>query len=170
MSFQKVLADAEKDDPLARVLSDEEIVIQAGTFIFAGTDTTATTLTHLIWSVLRDPVIQKAMEEELAALDEPYSDEKLEALPVLNAIIKETLRLYGAAPAALPRVTPPEGAVLGGYTVPTGTIVATQAWSLHRDPSVFTNPDEFDHTRWLDPDFAASERSQSRLGSIRSRK
>ncbi|GIZ42184.1 hypothetical protein CKM354_000546200 [Cercospora kikuchii] len=152
--FAKAVADAEKGDTL---LTDEEIVIEAGDFLFAGTDTTATTLTYLIWSVLRDQSVQKDIEDEVAELTEPYSDEQLEQLPVLSALVKETLRLYGAAPAALPRITPPEGAILGGHEIPAGTTVATQAWSMHRDPNVFTDPEVFDHTRWLDGTLASRE-------------
>ncbi|KAM3425241.1 hypothetical protein BST61_g7193 [Cercospora zeina] len=152
--FSKAIADAEKGE---KFLTDEEIVIEAGNFIFAGTDTTATTLTYLIWSVLRDERVQEALEDEVTALSEPYSDEQLEQLPVLGAVVKETLRLYGAAPAALPRVTPPEGAVLGGYEIPAGTTVATQAWTMHRDANVFTNPEVFDYTRWLDGELASRE-------------
>ena len=37
-----------------------------------------------------------------------------------------------------------------GYALPPGTIVATQAWSMHRDPSVFPFPDTFFPERWLE--------------------
>ena len=36
-----------------------------------------------------------------------------------------------------------------GYALPPGTIVATQAWSMHRDPSAFPSPDTFLPERWL---------------------
>ena len=36
-----------------------------------------------------------------------------------------------------------------GYTIPPGTIVATQAWSMHRDEDVFPNSDRFMPERWL---------------------
>lgn len=66
------------------------------------------------------------------------------------------LRLYGAAPSLLERVVPstsPSGLDdafdLMGYAVPPGTIVSTQAWSMHRDPSVFPSPETFLPERWL---------------------
>ncbi|KAF2169453.1 hypothetical protein M409DRAFT_65111 [Zasmidium cellare ATCC 36951] len=144
--FATVLAEAERDDP---TLSDFEIALNAGVLVFAGTDTTATSLTYLVWAVLSNPSLMQDLENEVAQLQPPYTDEKLESLPVLNAVIKETLRLYGAAPAPLPRYVPREGAVLGGYYFPAGTTVATQAWTLHRNPKVFENPEVFDHKRWL---------------------
>ncbi|KAK4493635.1 hypothetical protein PRZ48_004246 [Zasmidium cellare] len=144
--FAKVLAEAEKDDP---TLSDFEIALNAGVLVFAGTDTTATSLTYLVWAVLSNSGLRRELEDEVAQLQIPYTDEKVESLPILNAVVKETLRLYGAAPAPLPRYVPREGALLGGYYFPAGTTVATQAWTLHRNPAVFENPDVFDHTRWL---------------------
>lgn len=106
-------------------------------------------MTYLIWSVLRQPQLQIDLEEEVAALSADFTEAQLEALPLLNATIEETLRLYGAAPGALPRMVPPGGATLGGYYIPPGITVATQAFSLHRDEELFPRPDTFDHTRWL---------------------
>jgi cytochrome P450 len=37
-----------------------------------------------------------------------------------------------------------------GYALPPGTVVSTQAWSMHRDPSVFPSPDTFLPERWLE--------------------
>ena len=138
--FANVLAQAEKSEG---GLTDEEIFVEAGSFCIAGTDTTGNTLTYLIWAVLKQPELQKALQEEVGGVKEPLSDVELAKLPVLNAVIAETLRLYGAAPGALLRVAPPEGAVLGGYTVPGGTVVSTQAWSLHRDPELFPDPEKY---------------------------
>ncbi len=68
------------------------------------------------------------------------------------------LRLYGAAPSLLERVVPASTSKSGpsdeifdlmGYALPPGTIVATQAWSMHRDPSVFPSPETFLPERWL---------------------
>lgn len=92
------------------------------------------------------------------------SDAELDELPLVNASIEETLRLYGAAPGGLLRIVPPGGATLDGYIIPEGITVSTQGWSLHRDPDNFPNPDQyvnseytrqwhshvrFDPSRWL---------------------
>ena len=137
--FANILAQAEKDDT---GLTNTDIVIEAGSFSIAGTDTTANTLTYLVWAVVSDSKLQKSLEAEVTKVEEPITDAKLEELPILNAVIKETLRLYGAAPGALPRIVPSGGSRLGGYLIPGGTTVSTQAWSLHRDPGTFPNPDK----------------------------
>ncbi|KZL64277.1 cytochrome p450 [Colletotrichum incanum] len=144
--FSKVLDEAGEDE---KSLSDLDICVEAAAFMVAGTDTTSNTLTYVIWAVLSRPDLQRSLEQELAEIEEPLTDMSLETLPILNAIIEETLRLYGAAPTPLPRTVPKEGAELGGHFVPGGALVATQAWTLHRDPHIFENPETFDHTRWL---------------------
>ena len=55
--------------------------------------------------------------------------------------------MYTAAPSPLERVAPDsldgnEFSILG-YTIPPGTIIASQAWSSHRDPNIFTDPEQF---------------------------
>ncbi|KAI5251552.1 cytochrome P450 monooxygenase [Aureobasidium subglaciale] len=146
--FATALSEVEKGDG---TMTDEDIQTEAGNLIVAGSDTTGITLTYLTWCVLKQPTLQKALEEEVSEADAALTDAALEHLPILNAVIEETLRLYGAAPATLPRLTPSGGATLGSYYIPSGTIVGTQSYSLHRDPVLFPNPEVFDHTRWLPP-------------------
>lgn len=117
-------------------LTDAEICVDAAGFQLAGSDTVAITLTFLVWCVLGRPALQKQLKEEVAGTVSEVTDAACEQMPLLNAVIDETLRLHGAAPTALRRVTPRGGATLGGYRIPEATIVTTQAWSLHRNPDV----------------------------------
>lgn len=133
-------------------LDDFAVQCEAGNFIVAGADTTANTLTFAIWSILKQPDLQKILVEEVTNYAGQMNDASLEKLPILNAVIDETLRLFCAAPATLPRVTPPNGATLGGYFIPEGAIVGTQAYSIHRDAALWPNAEVFDHTRWLSPE------------------
>jgi cytochrome P450 len=66
--------------------------------------------------------------------------------------------VHGATPSLLERVVPSftskngptnEAFDLMGYALPPGTIIATQAWSMHRDPSIFPSPSTFLPDRWL---------------------
>lgn len=125
-------------------LTDMELMTEAQSYITAGTDTTAITLSYLIWAVCRNEEVKGRLLKELEDL--PYDDltyRDIRDLPYLACVIEEALRRYGAAPGALPREVPVEGAVLVGQHIPGGTIVSTQAYSLHRDPSIFPNPDEY---------------------------
>lgn len=135
--FSGLIADSEKADGS---LTEEEVCIEAANLIIAGSDTTAVTLTYLIWAVLKKPKLQKELENEVRGLSPDFTATDLEALPLLNATIEETLRLYTAAPGSLPRMTPPNGVNLGGYFLPGNTTVCTQAYSIHRDPDLYSNP------------------------------
>ncbi|TDZ18282.1 Cytochrome P450 monooxygenase cypX [Colletotrichum orbiculare MAFF 240422] len=116
--FGNMLAEceaAEKSD-----LSADQIQAEAGNLIVAGSDTTSVTLTYLVWAVLRRPELRARLENELDEVDASFDDSTLEQLPLLNAVIEETLRLYGAAPGNLPRSVPPHGATLAdtpGYSL-----------------------------------------------------
>ncbi|GAB7339113.1 hypothetical protein MBLNU457_5787t1 [Dothideomycetes sp. NU457] len=144
--FASIVAEAEKGET---TLIDADIQSEAGNFMIAGSDTTSNTLTYLIWAVVSRPDVRQVLEQEAATVEEPLTDAKLEHLPILNAVIDETLRLYGAAPATLPRVVPKGGATLAGYFMPEGTVVGTQAYTYHRDSALFPDPEKFDYTRWL---------------------
>ncbi|KAL4907585.1 hypothetical protein BDW74DRAFT_176336 [Aspergillus multicolor] len=143
-------------------LSDREIRNDAQSFIVAGSDTTANTLTYLVWSVLKDKSIQERLVSELDALvktleieeeigEEGLSDTHLRDLPYFNQVINEALRLYPAVPSGLPRVVPEKGSTLAGHWIPGGATVTTQLYSLHRDGEVFEDPEKFDPSRWENP-------------------
>lgn len=139
--FSRLIAqwDTEDGEKRGKGLSEYEIAFEAGGFIVAGSGTTAVTLTYLVWAVLCHPGIQKKLEAEVSQLEPDYTDANLEKLSYLNAVIDETLRLYGAAPGSLPRQAPRGGVILGGYSIPQFTTVSSQAYSLHRNESVYQN-------------------------------
>lgn len=137
---------AKEDDKM----TFNELRNTANAYIVAGTDTTANTLTYLTWLVCRNPEIKATLLEELCGLPEDFSDEHLKALPYLSQVIEEALRLYPAVPGGLPRSVPAEGAEVAGYTLPGGTTVCTQAYTMHRNPEAFPEPERFNPSRWAD--------------------
>ncbi|TRM67586.1 cytochrome P450 [Schizophyllum amplum] len=144
-------------------LREEDIIAEAVGHMIAGTDTTAITLSYLCWELARHPDIAMKLQVELdCVMDDPAivpDIAVLQALPYLNAFVKEGLRLYGAGPSLLERVVreTPSGQPfsIAGYDLPAGTVVAAQSWSLSRDPAVFPSPEEFYPERWLVEDTSA---------------
>ncbi|KAL1600016.1 hypothetical protein SLS59_006090 [Nothophoma quercina] len=136
--FGQMLAASDDYEKVA--LTDKAVREEAGNLIVAGSDTTAVTLTYLVWAVLRDTALQARLEEEIAGLSDRLDMTELERAPLLNSVIEETLRLYGAAPGALPRIVPSQGMTVGGHQLPAGTEVSTQAYTLHRDSRIFQEP------------------------------
>jgi len=144
--MSNVLREAEKDDTR---LDDLDVQVEATSLIFAGSGTTANTLTYLLYAVLQRPQLQRQIEDEVATLPENFTDADTEALRMLNATMQETLRVYCAVPGTLPRVVPEGGATIGGYFIPEGTTVGTQAYTMHRKPEIFPDPYIFKPERWL---------------------
>ncbi|KAI0638604.1 cytochrome P450 [Trametes polyzona] len=145
----------------------QNIVSECMGHLVAGCDTSSTTLSYLFWELTRRKDIARNLQAEL---DEYMPDRKsvpdfatLCKLPYLNAFIKEGLRIYGAAPSLLERVVPsPSSSIddsfdMMGYALPPGTVVGTQAWSMHRDSEVFPSPETFLPERWLPVDGVAGE-------------
>ncbi|KAL1638879.1 hypothetical protein SLS58_008463 [Diplodia intermedia] len=146
--FAQLDPDAQRESAFA--FTDLDVRVEAGNLIVAGADTTAVSLTYLTHAVLARPELRRALEDEVASsLRDGFGDRECEALPLLNAVVNETLRLYGAAPGSLPRTVPSGGATLAGHFLPAGTTVSTQAWSLHRDEGLWPDPERFDPHRWL---------------------
>ncbi|KAM4067489.1 piwi domain-containing protein [Hirsutella rhossiliensis] len=83
-----------------------EVRDEAQSYITAGTDTTAVSLTYLTWAVCRNPGVRAQLVEALRTLPPDFIETQLRGLP-LNDVVDETLRLYSAAPSTLPRVVPP---------------------------------------------------------------
>lgn len=125
----------------------------------AGFDTSGITLTYLSWELSRSSEWQQRLRTELHEV-ENFEPKEIDALPVLNAILMETLRLHAAIPGGQPRMTPPN-ATLGDFTgLPAGVRVNAQAYSLHRNEEVFPEAEEWRPQRWLE----ATEEQQKQMG------
>lgn len=139
-------------------LDSLDIASECADHLLAGIDTTADTLMFLIWALSRpqNAKFQRRLIEEVRALSEDMIEDgipKLDALdnlPYLDAVIRETLRLYAPLPASEPRSLR-TASIIDGYMIPAGTIVNMSPYSLHRNPKVFPDPLTFDPERWLAP-------------------
>ncbi|KAA3481479.1 cytochrome P450 83B1-like [Gossypium australe] len=101
----------------------------------APTDTTATTKTQ---AEVRDLIGKKGFVNE----DDVHN------FTYLKAVIKETFRLQAIAPLLVPRETFRKCSI-GGYEVPTKTLVNVNAWAIGRDPEAWENPEEFYPERFI---------------------
>ncbi|KAL3449621.1 cytochrome P450 [Aspergillus insuetus] len=118
--------------------------------MFAGSGTTSTTLTYLLYAISspENAAIQNRLREEVLSL--PTNDTlALRNSAYINAVIKETFRLYPTIISTLPRIVT-EPFQIENITLPAGTVVGMQNYVHHRDPTVFPRPDEFRPERWLD--------------------
>ncbi|KAH7177201.1 cytochrome P450 [Fusarium sp. MPI-SDFR-AT-0072] len=87
-------------------------------FIVAGSEATSITMTYLIWILIKHPDVDHRLRLELSSLGKNYSSTNLANLPYLDAVIRETLRVYPPAPAPMPRVVPKTGFEFEGVSYP----------------------------------------------------
>ncbi|KFP81921.1 Cytochrome P450 2U1, partial [Apaloderma vittatum] len=66
-----------------------------------------------------------------------------------EATIMEVQRMTAVVPLSIPRMAS-ETAVLQGYTIPKGSVIVPNLWSVHRDPNIWEKPDDFQPSRFLD--------------------
>jgi cytochrome P450 len=125
-------------------LSDREIRDQVMTLLFAGHDTTTSTVSFLLYELARHPhELAKVLDEQdrVLAGRPPTAAELTTGLPQLEMVLDETLRLYPAAWIG-PRKCIDEFE-FGGHRVPAGAYVNYCSWASHRLPDVFPEPEAF---------------------------
>jgi cytochrome P450 len=137
---------AARDDD-GQAMSDAELRDELLTLFLAGHETTALAVSYALWMLAEHPEIQDRVHAELDALDGPPTMKDLRSLPVLDAVLKETLRLYPPAWAIGREVIEP--IELAGAVVPIGAQIVASQWVVHRDPRFWTGPTRFRPDRWL---------------------
>ena len=136
---------------------DDKISIthQLKTFYFAGHDTTATTISWSIWLLSQKPEILQKVRAELKEhgiwnddASRPPTYDDLQKCVYLEALIKETLRLYPAA-TGVSRYTEDVDEEWNGYRL-SGAILVMAIYAMGRHPLLWTDPDSFRPERFLD--------------------
>lgn len=148
-----LLLDArdEAGDPM----NDEELRDELVTLLVAGHETTATGLTWAMRWLLADPAILHDLRDEIAALGATPAPEKLAQLPLLDATVREALRLVPIIPI-VGRVLAKDQSV-GGYDLVKGDIVVCSIYLAHRRPEAYPDPTRFDPRRFLGKRMSAAE-------------
>ncbi|MEM8962571.1 MAG: cytochrome P450 [Acidobacteriota bacterium] len=138
-------------------LSDDELVAQSFVLFFAGHDTTSCALTWTLFLLERHPDVLEALAEEVAEHlgDEPPAYEQLYALPLLDRVIKESLRLLPPS-VMFPRSVARETSLLGHRLLP-GDEVLFSPYITHQDASIYPDPSRFLPDRWIDRKVSAYE-------------
>ncbi|EME64943.1 cytochrome P450 [Rhodococcus ruber BKS 20-38] len=146
-----VLVSIEDEDGVKRFSADEI----TGIFIsmmFAGHHTTSGTAAWALIELLRNPQYLRGVTDELDVLyadGEGVSFHALRQIPLLEAVLKETLRLHPPLILLL-RVARGDFEV-EGYRIEAGDLVGATPAISNRIPEDFPEPDSFDPGRYIDP-------------------
>ncbi|KAJ0747754.1 putative cytochrome P450 [Helianthus annuus] len=136
---------------MAALLSGVKKEVKEKAIYGAATDTTTATLTWALALLVNQPVVLKKAQQELenhVGRDRNVEESNMNNMVYLQAIIKETMRLYPAAPLSAPHEST-EDCIVGGYTIPKGTRLLVNIWKIQHDPQIWTAPFEFRPERFL---------------------
>ncbi|ROW02698.1 hypothetical protein VSDG_01937 [Cytospora chrysosperma] len=139
-------------------MAPSEIQSAAMNGVAAGGDTVSCGLQAFVYHMIRRPDLWERVRNEIdeAGLSDPgmtrvvpYAE--AQRLPLLQACIKEALRVFSPAPMGLPRVAGKAGVTIGDHTFPEGTTLSVNAWVIHQSKEIW-GPDarEFRPERWLE--------------------
>ncbi|TBU40261.1 cytochrome P450 [Dichomitus squalens] len=154
------LAERVDHETREAAFEEYEIIKNVGLTAFeGGADTTFSTLQSFFVAMSLFPEVQRKAQAEIDFVVGPnrlpdYSDR--DALPYVNALVKEALRWQPVLPFSLPHSTT-EDMEYSGYFIPKGTILMPSSWACLHDPEVYPEPGRFIPDRFmrdgqLDPD------------------
>ncbi|HSY25026.1 MAG TPA: cytochrome P450 [Polyangiaceae bacterium] len=132
-------------DESGRRLDDDEVHDQLVTLLVAGHETTATALAWTLRWLLEDKALMARLraEIEVAGAD----PERIATLPLLDATVKESLRLQPVLPMVGRVLQRP--ARIGPYDFRPGSVVAASIYLVHRRASLYPDPQRFHPDRFL---------------------
>ncbi|KAB0799099.1 hypothetical protein PPYR_06979 [Photinus pyralis] len=148
--FLETLIEAAKS---GTQLTEEEVKNQVSTIMFEGHDTTAAASSFFLCLMGAHPDVQEKVHQEMYAIfgnsDRPVTYSDTLEMKYLERCLLETLRLYPPVPLIARKINQDVKLASGNYTVPAGCTVIIGTYVLHRNPDIYTNPDEFNPDNFL---------------------
>ena len=137
-----------RDEETGEGMSEEQMRDEVVSLMFAANEATAMALAWTLYLVATHPEIEARLREDLASelAGSPATGEDLKRLPYLKQVVQEAMRIYPPAWCIGRRAE--REVELGEYLLPKGAHVWTVAYSLHRHPEFWPDPERFDPDRF----------------------
>jgi cytochrome P450 len=129
-------------------MTDTQVRDEALTLFLTALDTVSVALTWTWYLISQHPAVETELHAELGTVlggRSPTVDD-LEKLPYMRMVLSESLRLYPPNYAIAREAL--DAFLVGGYTVPAGTLILMSQYVMHRDPRYYPDPGRFDPQRW----------------------
>lgn len=143
-------------DEAGQSLSEIELRDELMTLMFAGHETTATAIAWALYWIHYLPEVKRKLLAELESLGADPEPMAIAKLPYLNAVCKETLRMYPVAMLTFPRIATEE-VELFGYDIQKGKILVGCIYLTHQREDLYPNAKEFRPERFLEKQFTPYE-------------
>jgi cytochrome P450 len=138
-------------------LSEDEGAYVVGTLFEAGAGTTAAAMMSLMLALILHPEelrkLQAEIDEVVGELRLPGFDD-MARLPRVRAVVKEVLRWRPVTAGGVPHMSTSDDIYdVDGqkYFIPAGTCIHANQWAIHRDETLYPDPESFRPERWLEP-------------------
>jgi len=144
--------DAGADDESGETITEVNIKGLIFDMFTAGTDTSSIIVEWAMAEMLKNPSVMARAQEELNRVvgrGRRLEESDLVALPYLQAVCKEAMRLHPSTPLSLPHFSFDACDDVDGYRVPANTRLLINIWAIGRDPAAWEAPLEFRPERFL---------------------
>ncbi|KAM4641148.1 cytochrome P450 4B1-like [Discoglossus pictus] len=131
-------------------LSDKDLRAEVDTFMFEGHDTTASGISWILYCMAQYPEHQEKCREEIREVlgeRQTMEWEDIHKIPYTTMCIKESLRLYPPVPSISRELKKPM-TFYDGRSLPAGSLVSINIYCIHRNPSIWKDPEVFDPLRF----------------------
>lgn len=143
-------------DEAGNPLSNQELRDELMSLMFAGHETTATSMAWAMYWIHHLPEVKRKLLAEIASLGDHPDPMEFVKLPYLNAVCQETFRIYPVAMLTFPRVAK-NSEELFGYQVKPGEILVGCIYLTHQREDIYPEPKKFKPERFLEQQFSPYE-------------
>ncbi|XP_012222539.1 probable cytochrome P450 6a14 [Linepithema humile] len=143
--------DINNESSTATKLTILEAAAQAYVFFLAGFETSSTTATYCLYELAQNQDLQNKVCKEIDEMLKKHGELNYNAvndMTYLHKVINETMRKYPPVPVLNRVCTKNIKLPTTNIHVPEGTLITIPVFGLHRDPSIYPDPDKFDPERF----------------------
>ncbi|KAB8224028.1 cytochrome P450 [Aspergillus novoparasiticus] len=151
--LEKMILARDKDP---EKVTDYHLFMMGLSNVIAGSDTTAISLSSIMYHLLHYPAVLEKLRREVddftaqGRCSARVTFKESQEMPYFQAVMKEALRMHSATGLPLWRVVPAGGAKISGYYFPEGTTVGINTWVAHYDEEIYPDAKKFRPERWIE--------------------
>ncbi|EYE90342.1 cytochrome P450 [Aspergillus ruber CBS 135680] len=152
--FLEKMVLARDKDP--QKVTDYHLFMMGQSNVIAGSDTTAISLSAILYHCLRRPGVLDKLRKEIDSFteqgrcSEKATFKESQEMPYFQAVVKEALRMHSATGLPLWREVPAGGAEISGRFFPAGMVVGINTWVAHYNEDIFPDAKTFRPDRWIE--------------------